>query len=88
MQNIHFTNPRIGSVDWELPPKVGNIMDSMAPDVQDALRAELKVHLEAHLTTLVATLQLGEHCPDGFAILREAGKMTSRIMQEFTKELR
>ena len=88
MQSIHITNPHVGSVDWEVPPKVDEIIDTFPSEAQTVLRAELKTHLEAYLTVLVATLQLGDDCYEGFALLREASRVTYHTMQLFAKNQR
>ncbi|MES2966259.1 MAG: hypothetical protein V4668_00560 [Patescibacteria group bacterium] len=87
MQIVHFTDPKVGSFDWELPAALADDISKLPIEAQTAIKQELCSHVQADLLMLVATLRLGAHAEVGFEMLRSMGAANTRAMQEFTKQI-
>lgn len=85
MQLIHFTDERLGSLDWELPLSLSEKMASLPEQDQKLIREEVENQLRAFLHTLNGALSSGNAAELSLKIIRAVGTMQSTILLELLK---
>lgn len=76
MQNVHYSDPKVGSFDWDLPADISDILSSLPNEQQMAIRSLLTSLTRAHMSLLIGVLSLGEHSKVGFDMIAERGAET------------
>lgn len=71
MQIVHFTDTRIGSFDWELPPDLTERMKALPEPMQAAIRYELEKLIRSLLHMLMAALKMGPDAEMHLDLMRE-----------------
>jgi hypothetical protein len=73
MQLVHFANPSLGSLDWELPPSLATALDTMPEEFRKILLAEIESKMQAYMHTLMGALKMGPFLPLAFALMDKYG---------------
>lgn len=86
MQIVHFTDEKIGSLDWELPPNVAKVIDRIPYEYQREIIDELTRHVKAHLLLLCGTTFMGERAPRAFDLIEAAELALLNQLKQIAKD--
>ena len=85
MKIVHFTNSELGSIEWELPPKLAMMINTMSEAEQKLILEEIETHLKANMHLLLGALYSGPMVHASLRLLRQGGTQMATALMTIAK---
>lgn len=85
---ISIVTETLGSLDWELPREVSDMIDKLPQQAQDEILGRVEALTHGHAQMLVGSLHMGALIPTVLEYIRENDHATNLVLRDFAHSLK